>query len=231
MAPQGMTDEWVAVRVWDLPTRIFHWVLAASIAGSLFSAWVGGNAMTWHTRLGYLVFALLAFRAVWGLVGGRWSRFASFIYAPGASVRFLRGQSEPGGRDQVGHSPLGSLSVFALLAILSAQVATGLFANDEIATQGPLANFVADATARRLTGWHTGWGKWLIVGLTVLHVGAVLFYLVRRRDDLIRPMWTGDKRLPADVPASADSLGTRLLALVLFVAAAGLVAWVVELGA
>ena len=218
------------MRVWDLPTRLFHWALAFGVIGSLGSAWIGGNAMVWHVRLGYLVFALLLFRVLWGLVGGRWSRFASFTYGPGTSLRYLRGRSRPDEHHQVGHNPLGSLSVFALLGILGAQVATGLFADDEIATQGPLVRFVSDATIRRFTGWHTHWGEWLIVALIVLHVGAVLFYLLHRRVDLIRPMVTGDKLLGPGVPASADSLGTRMLALALFAAAASLVTWIVELG-
>ncbi len=82
----------IAVRVWDLPTRAFHWVLALPSLASVVSAKIGGNAMVWHLRFGYVVFALLAFRLLWGLVGGRWSRFSSFVYAPGTVLRYLRGQ-------------------------------------------------------------------------------------------------------------------------------------------
>jgi cytochrome b len=114
------------IRVWDLPTRLFHWTLALAIVGSVVSAKVGGNAMTWHFRLGLLALALVAFRLLWGVVGGRWSRFASFIYAPATVLRYLRGQAAPGEHLDVGHNPLGSLSVFALLAIVAVQVTTGL---------------------------------------------------------------------------------------------------------
>ena len=79
-----------AVRVWDLPTRVFHWLLAAAVLGSVVSAKVGGGAMVWHFRFGYLVLTLVCFRVLWGVVGGRWSRFVSFIYAPGTVLRFLR---------------------------------------------------------------------------------------------------------------------------------------------
>jgi cytochrome b len=95
------------VRVWDLPTRLFHWTLACCVVGSVVSAKMGGNAMVWHFRLGYVVAALLLFRVVWGLIGGRWSRFASFIYAPGTLLAYWRGKLGPHGRWEVGHSPMG----------------------------------------------------------------------------------------------------------------------------
>lgn len=221
------TNRTTNVRVWDLPTRVFHWVLALCVIGSVVSAKIGGNAIEWHMRLGYAIFALLAFRILWGLVGGRWSRFAAFVYAPGTLLRYLRGASRPDEHHDVGHSPLGALSVFALLAVLAAQVGTGLFADDEIATTGPLNKFVAGSTGLALTGWHKGWGETLVIALALLHVAAVLVYLVAKKRNLVRPMWTGDKALPDGVPASVDGGTARLLALVLLAACAGGVAWVV----
>jgi cytochrome b len=218
------------VRVWDLPTRLFHWVLALTIAGSVVSAKIGGNAMVWHFRFGYVVFTLLAFRLLWGWVGGRWSRFGSFIYAPGTVWRFLRGEQRAGEQLDVGHTPLGSFSVFALLAVLAVQVGTGLVADDEIANLGPLNRFVSSDTALAATGWHKQWGEWLVLALVALHVTAILFYLLRRKANLVRPMVLGDKPLPAGTPASADGPSQRLLALALLVACAGLVNWVVGLG-
>ncbi len=153
------------VRVWDLPTRAFHWLLAAAVVGLVISAKIGGNAMVWHVRLGLLVLALLAFRFVWGLVGGRWSRFASFIDAPATLLRYLRGQQRPGEHFEVGHNPLGALSVFALLTLLLVQVCTGLVADDEIAATGPLNRYVASATGLLATGWQKGCGQWLLLVL------------------------------------------------------------------
>ena len=127
----------IAVRVWDLPTRAFHWMLALCIVGSVISAKIGGNAMVWHFRFGYVVFTLLAFRLLWGLVGGRWSRFASFVYAPGTVFATCAGRRRADEHLDVGHNPLGSLSVFALLGFLALQVATGLVADDEIASRRP----------------------------------------------------------------------------------------------
>jgi cytochrome b len=218
-----------AVRVWDLPTRVFHWVLALTIVASVTSAKIAGNAMVWHMRFGYVVFALLAFRLLWGLVGGRWSRFASFAYGPDTLWRYLRGRSGPGEHLEVGHNPLGSLSVWALLTLLAAQVATGLVADDEIASTGPLNRFVSGGVASRATHWHKDYGQWLLLALVALHLAAIVFYLVRKKRNLVRPMLLGDKVLPRGTPASRDTAGTRLLALLLAALCAGAVAWVVSL--
>lgn len=217
-------------RVWDLPTRLFHWTLALSLVGSVVTGHVGGNALVWHFRLGYLVFGLLVFRLLWGLVGGRWSRFSSFLYSPGTVLRYLRGQNRPDEHVDVGHNPLGAFSVLALLAVLALQVGTGLVADDEIANVGPLNRFVSGATAGSATAWHKDIGQWLLIALVVLHVAAILFYLFKRGNNLVRPMLTGDKALPAGTPAATDSLGTRLLALALGAGCAALVGWVVSLG-
>lgn len=218
------------VRIWDLPTRLFHWALALCLMGSVLSAKLGGNAMDWHLLLGYCAFTLLLFRLVWGLVGGRWSRFANFLYSPATTWRYLRGRPLPGHDFEVGHSPLGALSVFALLALLAAQVGTGLFADDEIATAGPLIRFVSGATSQALTAYHKHWGQWAVLLLAGLHIGAVTFHVLRRGKTLIRPMLTGDKLLQPTVPASQDDWARRVLALLLLLACAGLVAWLVSLG-
>jgi cytochrome b len=221
----------IAVRVWDLPTRAFHWVLALTIVGSVVSAKIGGNAMVWHFRFGYVVFALIAFRVLWGLVGGRWSRFSSFIYAPATLMRYLRGQGRADEHLEVGHNPLGSFSVFALLGLLALQVATGLLADDEIANVGPLNRFVSSATASQATHWHKDYGQWILLALVVLHLAAIVYYLVRKQQNLVRPMLVGDKPLPPGTPGATDSAATRLLALLLAALCAGAVAWVVSLGA
>ena len=225
-----MKDDAVRVRVWDLPTRLFHWMLAACVIGSVVSAKIGGNAMVWHFRLGYVVFTLLAFRLLWGMVGGRWSRFGSFVYAPATLLRYLRGGSRAEEHHEVGHSPLGALSVFALLVILAAQVGSGLFADDEISNTGPLIKFVSGATSSTLTAWHKTFGQWTILALVALHVAAIAMYRLRRGRDLVRPMLVGDKLLPPGVPASADSLATRGLALLLVAGCAAGVGWLLSLG-
>ncbi len=217
------------VRVWDLPTRIFHWLLVLAFVGLVVSGKLGGNALVWHMRLGLLVFALLGFRLVWGVVGGRWSRFSSFVRGPAGVLRYLRGQRREGELVDVGHNPLGSWSVLAMLGLLLAQVATGLVADDEIATTGPLNRHVANATGLLATAWHKGWGQGLLLGLAGLHVMAILAYRFRGTD-LIRPMLRGDKPLPAHVPASRDGAASRALALVLAAAWAALAVWIARQG-
>ena len=218
------------VRVWDLPTRLFHWTLALTVVGSLVTGQVGGNALVWHTRLGLLVLALLVFRGVWGFVGGYWSRFASFLYGPRSVLAYWRGEPGPGGRYDIGHSPVGALSVFALLGLLAVQVATGLVADDEIATTGPLYRFVSSATSGAATGWHREFGSLALIVLVVLHVAAVLYYQWRKLRNLLAPMLHGNMPLPAGTPASADSAGRRIVALVVFAAAAALAWWIGSLG-
>jgi cytochrome b len=225
-----MSTELRPIRIWDLPTRVFHWVLALTIVGSVVTAKIGGNAMVWHFRFGYLVLTLLAFRLLWGFIGGRWSRFASFVYAPGAVLDYLRGRSAPDAHHDVGHSPLGALSVFALLVVLAVQVGTGLVADDEIASVGPLNRFVATATGLSATAWHKNYGEWLVLVLVALHVLAIVYYRVAQRRDLVGPMVRGDKLLAPGVPASLDGAAQRLLAAAIVIACGAGVAWLVSLG-
>lgn len=215
-----------SIRVWDMPTRVFHWLLASCVIGLVVSAKAGW--MDWHARLGYAAMALLIFRLVWGFIGGHWSRFAAFTYAPASLAAYLRGSAPLAHR--IGHSPLGALSVFALLAVLVAQVATGLISDDEIAFTGPLNRFVASATALAATSYHRQIGQWLVIALGVMHIVAVLFYLWRRREDLISPMLHGDKPIGTaqapGLPASRDDARARLLALVVM-ALSAVVTWAV----
>ena len=217
-----------STRVWDLPTRIFHWALVLCVTGLVITGNVGGNAMPWHYRFGYSVFTLLLFRFVWGLMGGKWSRFSTFIYAPSSIIKYLKGDGHP--LHSVGHNPLGAFSVFALLAFLSLQVATGLFSDDDIAASGPFAKFVSNATVRLASGYHTEFGKIFIIVLVLLHVGAILFYLYKKRENLIKPMISGDKVLTNDIPDSRDDTASRATAAVIFALCAGMVYGLVSLG-
>jgi len=215
------------LRVWDLPTRLFHWLLVACIIGSVVTSQVGGNAMVWHFRFGFAIASLLLFRLVWGLIGGRWSRFTAFLYSPATVVRYLKGDGKP--EHAIGHNPLGAASVFAMLVFLIAQVSTGVISDDEIAAVGPFAKFVSNATVSAATSYHKTYGKFALIGLIVLHVAAIAYYAFVKRDNLVRPMITGDKALSIQVPASRDDAASRLAALVVGVACASLVAWALSL--
>jgi len=215
------------VRIWDLPTRVFHWALVACIVASVTTAQIGGEAMAWHFRSGYTVLSLLLFRIVWGVVGGRWSRFAAFVYSPATVYRYLKGQGQAG--HSIGHNPLGAASVLALLAFLLLQVASGLISDDEIATAGPFVQFVSSAIVNDATFYHTNVGKLILIGLIALHIGAILFYLFRKGENLVRPMIQGDKEVLIATESSRDDIRSRTLAAAVFLGCVALVAWLVSL--
>ena len=223
-----MSNQHTKTRVWDLPTRIFHWALAFDVFGLLITGFTGGDAMQWHYRFGYSVLTLLLFRLVWGIVGGKWSRFASFVYAPYSIIRCFKGQGDP--LHSVGHNPLGAFSVFAMLGLLLAQVSTGLISDDEISAAGPLTKFVSNATVNLASSYHVTIGKLLVIVLIITHVAAIVFYLYKKRENLIKPMLHGDKLLPDNTPASVDTAGTRGLALAILLVCAAAVYWLVSLG-
>jgi cytochrome b len=214
------------IRVWDLPTRLFHWALVACVAGLFATAYLPGSWIDWHARLGYTVLALVAFRLVWGVVGGRWSRFTSFLYSPTSVIAHLRGRSHPD--HLVGHNPLGAGSVLAMLLVVLAQVGTGLVSDDEISFQGPLNRFVSNSKALSATWYHKQVGQWLLVALIALHIAAVLYYLLRKRENLVRPMITGDKPVRHPALPSRDDALARSLALLVLAACAGAVWWLVK---
>jgi len=199
------------VRVWDLPTRLFHWALVVCVIGQIVTANVGGNWMNWHLRLGYTVLTLLLFRLVWGFVGGHWSRFSSFLYGPTTVLNYLRGHARP--EHRVGHNPLGAFSVFGLLIILLLQVGSGLFSDDEIAFTGPLVSLVSGEAVGLATSYHKNVGKFILIGLVALHLLAIVFYRIAKKEVLVRPMIVGDKHVPTAVPSARDSTQSRLLAL------------------
>lgn len=216
------------IRVWDLPTRLFHWALVVCIAGLVLTGYAGGARMDWHARIGYAVLTLLLFRLVWGFVGGHWSRFGSFVRGPSHIVAYLRGQAHPD--SLIGHNPLGALSVLAMLVFLLAQIATGLVGDDEISFTGPLNRFVTSAQGLAATWYHKRIGQWAIMGLVALHVGAVLFYLWRKGENLVRPMVHGDKVVgSATTVASRDDARSRATALAVLLACAGVVTALVQL--
>lgn len=208
------------VRVWDAPTRLFHWLLAACVIGLVISAQIGGTAMEWHFRLGYTVFSLLLFRAVWGLVGGHWSRFRSFLYTPGQVLAYLGGRGDP--NHSVGHNPLGAFSVIALLGFLFLQVGSGLISDDEIAAAGPLTRFVSSELVSMATFYHKEVGKLILLTLVALHLLAIAFYRVKKGENLIKPMLTGDKTLDFQAQDARDRLGDRVKAIVILLLCAAI---------
>ncbi len=180
--------------LWDLPLRVFHWSLVAAVTTAIVTGELGGAWMPWHGRAGLAIVGLLVFRIVWGIVGSATSRFAHFAPSPASVIAYLRGRWRG-----VGHNPLGALSVFALLGLLSLQAATGLFGNDDIAFAGPLNHLVDEGAGSRATGWHRLLADGLFV-LLALHLLAVAFHVLVKRHRLIRPMITGLQDVEAGTP-------------------------------
>lgn len=201
------------VRVWDLPTRLFHWALAICMVLGIVFVKIGGNAIQWHAYCGYTALALILFRVIWGFVGSWHARFANFIPSPSKLIAFLRGQVDGG----LGHNPLGALSVIALLIVVLIQALTGLFTDDDIFFQGPFARYVSNSTVALLTSIHR-FNQYLIFALVGLHIAAISYYYFVKRENLVGPMVTGDK-LTSIVPKSReriDSSRQRMLALAIF---------------
>ncbi len=201
------------VRIWDLSTRLFHWALAFCIVLGIVFVKIGGNAIQWHAYCGYAALALILFRVIWGFVGSWHARFANFIPSPSKLNAFLRGQVDGG----LGHNPLGALSVIALLTVILIQALTGLFADDDIFFQGPFAKYVSNNTVALLTSIHR-FNQYLIFALVGLHIAAISYYYFVKRENLVRPMVTGDK-LTSTAPKlqeTIDSSRQRMLALAIF---------------
>jgi cytochrome b len=211
----------VRARLWDGPTRIVHWALVVLIAFAWWSAEVG--KMDWHRLAGYGVLALLAFRLIWGFAGSASARFSSFVRGLAATLAYARTLPSRSKADLPGHNPLGAWSVLAILAVLIAQVVTGLFAVDiDSIEAGPLSDRVSYDTGRLLAKWHH-WSFSALEALVVLHVAAVAFYLAYKRANLVRAMITGRQDFAEDPKlAFAPLWRAALVALV----AGALAGWV-----
>jgi cytochrome b len=216
------------IRIWDLPTRIFHWALALAVIGLVITGNVGGNAMVWHFRLGYCVASLLIFRIVWGFVGGFWSRWKQFTLSPMRLKDHVFSKSSES--NYLGHNPSGSLSVLVIVLFLIAQVGSGLISDDEIANAGPLTHLVSEKTIQWATYWHTEIGKAIILLLVLIHVLAIAWYFYRKKINLLGPMLTGDKATTENAPSSNDRPLDWLKALFVMGLSAYLIYRLVNLG-
>ena len=179
-------------RIWDFPTRLFHWSLAAAVTTSLVS--VNVNAMETHIVSGGVVGGLLLFRIMWGLWGASTAQFHRFVPTPGRLIKHLLGQ----GGNYAGHSPLGALSVIAMLLALAVQVISGMVSDDDIYLEGPLRSEVSSATARFAGSVHA-WTSEIILVLIALHLCAILFYRLVRGKGLTWPMITGHGKAGDDM--------------------------------
>jgi cytochrome b len=213
---------YVLRRVWDAPTRLFHWAIVVLVCASWLTQHEGW--MDRHLLCGYTMAALLLFRLIWGIVGSDTARFARFLKSPVAAVqhlvRFYRGEPD----HEIGHNAAGGWMVLVMLGLLSVQVGTGLCANDQVLTEGPLAHVVGPDNSDWLSHIHAV-NFLLIEAAIALHVLAILTYRVLRGHRLVGPMVTGKKPLPDALPA--PRMASPVKAVGALCAAAGLVAFVV----
>jgi cytochrome b len=200
------------IAVWDLPTRLFHWTLVALIAFSWWSA--ENHQLTFHLWAGIAVLTLIVFRFLWGLFGSSTARFANFVRGPAAIGDYLRGSWRG-----IGHNPLGALSVIALLGMVGVEAVMGLFASDEDGLLlGPLSGFVSDHTSRDIAELHEDFFNIMLVVIG-LHVAAILFYWIAKKQNLLGPMLTGKARLdPGTQPMRPGKWWVALLCLIAAIA-------------
>ena len=205
------------MRVWDLPVRLFHWLLVVLLPACYISMKAGQPAL--HFVLGYMVMALVLFRLVWGVIGSDTARFARFVASPGRAVHHLRRLFVREPDTEVGHNPAGGWMVLLLLLLVVLQVATGPFARNRHNVEGPLAKYVADSVVSAASLVHSVTVK-LIIGAALLHVLVIVIYVRAKGQNLVRPMLTGKKRLPAATRAPRLRSPLLALAVLLVIAAA-----------
>jgi cytochrome b len=193
-----MNNTKTAIKVWDLPIRLFHW----SLVLLLIFQWVTTQDdilynMTWHMYGGYALLCLLLFRLLRGFWGSQHARFSDFFYGPTATLHYLTTVFKRAPSHYLGHNPMGAYSVFALLLLLGVQSVTGLFADDDIFTEGPLAGWVSNDTSDLMTRLHHFNFNLLLVFIG-LHLAAIAFYALFKRENLVRAMITGRKTLDSE---------------------------------
>lgn len=220
----GMGRNCKPVRVWDAPTRLFHWA-ATGLVAVLYLTW-RYDRMDWHALAGEALLALLLFRLLWGFFGSDTARFACFVRSPREAIRHLARLLRREPDIQVGHNPAGGWMVLAMLALLLGETLTGLYVNNDVANDGPLTAIASARTSNFITDLHKILWTALLAAIA-LHVLAILVYAVVKRHDLVRPMLTGRKRLPEAV--SAPRIASPSLGAVLLVFAAGAAALIAAL--
>ena len=203
------------VKVWDIPTRLFHWLLLLLTIGAFVTGFLGGNLIETHAQIGLAIAGLLVFRLVWGVVGSTYARFTQFVPGPARVFAYLRGQWSG-----LGHNPMGAFSVLGLLALMLFQVGSGLISDDNIAFTGPLKTLVSQTIANQFTALHK-LNVWLIAGLVGVHTLANLFHTFVKKDNLVLPMFTGYKTVsdPALEPARGGGWLPFILAVLIAVGA------------
>lgn len=215
-----MSDEKRQILIWDLPLRLFHWGLVICLAGSWITAEAGFDWTQWHFYFGYASLTLLLFRIIWGFAGARYARFSSWPIQPRAVLQSLTELFKPTAHPQLGHNPLGSLAIILMLASVATQAITGLFISDDIFWAGPYNGAVSSDTAGRLANIHH-LNFDLLVTLVSLHLLAMVFYRLYKKEHLVGAMITGHKLASETAQPASNQLLSGLMVLLISAAAIG----------
>jgi cytochrome b len=205
------------IRIWDLPTRAFHWLFAVAVLGAIITNLF--DAMDLHSYCGYAVLVLVIFRLIWGVIGPTHARFKSFIPSLATLREFIKTRQST----TLGHNPFGALSVIAILVVVLVQASTGLFTDDEIAFQGPLSKYVSEDIVKLMNQIHET-NHWLVYGLVVFHLMAIFYYQRIKKENLLMPMISGDKEVEElDLKSleSRDDMKTRVLGIAILLVLVG----------
>ena len=181
------------IKVWDIPIRLFHWVLVALVTSQFLIAWVFTEQIDLHVKLGYLTLALIVFRIFWGFIGTAYAQFKNFLVSPTSLVAYIKELfNQTSQSKSAGHNPIGGYSTIAIIVCILAQGFSGLFCDDDVFTVGPLRHLVSDNATSIFNQVHALNAK-ILVGLLCTHVAAIFWHLLVKRENLIKPMITGKK--------------------------------------
>jgi cytochrome b len=216
--------------IWDLPLRIFHWLLVISIFGSWYTSNQDNGLIDYHLTLGYFTLGLVVFRLVWGFVGTTHSRFSQFIPSLGRLIAYAKSFRSPSSPSHPGHNPMGSLMVVFMLTIILLQAISGLFMNDDIFTSGPYYGTLDENMESIAVFIHRN-GFNVIIGAVVLHIAAIIFYQVFKGQSLVPPMLTGKKS--SDDVTKKDSISHSKIGLAILITllVAAFIYWLVVINA
>jgi cytochrome b len=205
------------VRVWDIPVRVFHWLVVVLIVVSFTTAEIGGNAMQIHEYSGFTILTLVLFRVLWGIFGSTYARFRDFVHHPRQAIEYASSLRRGQPPFYAGHNPLGGWMIVALLLCLMVQTGTGLFANDDIMTEGPLFGWVSKRTSDTLSLIHAI-NFYVLLVLIAVHIASALYYVWGKRENLIVPLFTGRKQMREGQDTPESHGGPLWLALLLLAA-------------
>lgn len=209
--------------VWDIPTRLFHWLLVACILAQYLTAEVF-DAIDWHFKIGYFTLGLILFRLIWGFVGTTYARFGQFLKGPGKVLSYAKTVTDANSPEHAGHNPMGGWMVIALLVLVALQGISGLFIGDDIINNGPYYDAVAEATRDTMNAiHHTAFN--ILLAAIALHIAAVIFY-ARFKKQLLVPAMLHGKKATNEPGISSSRL---ILALILVLLVTGIMYYVIEI--